>query len=91
MPGSREVHLQVKGAGDRLMVTDGVHHVADVAPQGQGEVRGWQLRGAGASVGQPLQPPQDAVSPCRLAFFLTGGGRKRRNRERREHWQESNR
>lgn len=53
------------------MVTDGVHHVADVALQRQGEVGGWKLGGVGASMGLPLQPPQDAVSPCRLAFLLT--------------------
>lgn len=34
---SLEIYLQVKGAGDGLMVTDGVRHVADVAPQEQGE------------------------------------------------------
>lgn len=39
LPSARrlEIYLQVKGAGDGLMVTDGVHHVADVAPQEQGE------------------------------------------------------
>lgn len=56
------------------MVTDGVHHVADVAPQRQAEVGGWQRGGVGASVGLPLQTPQDAVGPCRLAFLFTGGG-----------------
>lgn len=61
------------------MVTDGVHHVADVAPQRQGEVGDWQLGGVGASMGLPLQPPQDAVSPCRLAFLLT---------DREEEWGE---
>lgn len=74
VPGNPEVHLQIKGAGDRFMVTDGVHHVADVAPQRQGEVGGRQPWGTGVSVGLPLQPPQDTVSPRRLAFFLTGGG-----------------
>lgn len=53
------------------MVTDGVHHVADVGLQHQGEVGDWQLGGVGASMRLPLQPPQDAVSPCRLAFLLT--------------------
>ena len=37
VPGSLEIYLQVKGAGDGLMVTNGVHHVADVAPQEQGK------------------------------------------------------
>lgn len=82
VPGSPEVHLQVKGASDRFMVTDGVHHVADVAPQRQGEVGGRQPWGTGVSVGLPLQPPQDTVSPCRLALFLTEGrGRGRTGRE----------
>lgn len=35
--GSPEVHLQVEGAGDRLMVTDAVCHVADVVLQRQQE------------------------------------------------------
>lgn len=80
-PGGPEIHLQVKGAGDRLMITDGVHHVADVAPQRRLEVRGWQPWGVGGGPGLPLQPPQDAVSPCGLAFLLTGRGRKRMGRE----------
>lgn len=58
------------------MVTDGVHHVADVAPQRQAEVGGRQPGCMGASVGLPLQPPQDAVGPRRLAFLFTGGGRR---------------
>jgi hypothetical protein len=70
--GSPEVHLQVKGASDRLMVTDVIHHVANVALQRQGEVGGWQIGVEGLSLGLSLQSPQDAVSPCRLAFFLTG-------------------
>lgn len=72
--GSLEIHLQVKGAGDRLMVTDAVLHVADIAPQRQAEVGGRQPLGVGVGPGLPLRPPQDAVGPCRLAFFLTGGG-----------------
>ena len=82
MLGNPEVHLQVKGASDRLMVTDGVRHVADVAPQRQREVGGWQAGGAGASVGLAFQPPQDTVSPCRLAFFLTGGGGRERGEKK---------
>lgn len=82
-PGSPQVHLHVKGAGDRLMVTDGVHHMADVALQRQAEVGGRQPGGVGASGGLPLQPPQDAVSPCRLALFLTGDGRGRTGKEER--------
>lgn len=73
-PGSLEIHLQVKGAGHRLMVTDTVHHVADIAPQRQEEVGGWRPLGLGVGLGLPLQPPQDTVGPSRLAFFLTGGG-----------------
>lgn len=70
--GSPEVHLQVKGASDRLMVTDAVCHVADIVLQCQQEVGGWYTGGQGAGLGRlPLQPPQDAVSPRRLAFFLT--------------------
>lgn len=68
-----QVHLQVKGASDRLMVTDAVHHVADVAPLRQAEVGGQQLRGVGVIPALPSQSPQDAVGPCRLAPFLTGG------------------
>lgn len=66
------VYLQVKCAGDRLMITDAVHHVADVASQRQGEV-GLLTGDMGAGLGLPLQPPQDPVSPGRLAFFLTEG------------------
>lgn len=63
--GSPEVHLQVEGASDRLMVTDAVCHVADVVLLRQQEAGGVGLGWL------PLQPPQDSVSPRRLAFFLT--------------------
>lgn len=53
------------------MVTDAVGHVADVALQCQREVGAWQPGDQGAGLWLPLQPPQDAVSPCRLSFFLT--------------------
>lgn len=76
---SPEVHLQVEGASDRLVVTDAVCHVADVALQRQQEAGGLSTGAGGLSTGGqgvglgwlPLQPPQDSVSPRRLAFFLT--------------------
>ena len=74
LPGGWAVYLQVKGAGDRLVGSYAVHHVADVAPQNQGEVGRWQCGGVAVGLGLPLQPPKDAVGPRRLAFFLTGGG-----------------
>lgn len=70
--GSPDVHLQAEGASDGLVVADAVCHVADVALQRQQEAGGWETGGHGAGRGRlPPQPPQDAVSPRRLAFFLT--------------------